>query len=389
MWDIYSPTENHCLANLPRRRFGTGKVVNRPVILIATDPACQRSLATLTVLDRLALAAHQAGVESIVVIHDDVPPPMVRCRELGIEIEFSVHPPRIVRPTLLIAGNLIVQPDDLKKVMAEGGRLCAADKALLPCGITREWSGDLDASLAAKPPVIAKDTASWVKDDLTAAQAEDALWETMRRETDSSIDRHFNRPLARPLARGLAHTPVSPNVVSVLATVVGVAAAWFISRGEPQWMILGALILQLAAVLDCADGDLARIRHRETATGKWLSFTGRRLGQLCLFAGLGVGLHQMHGQAGPWLWLGLAGVVGGVIALVVELRVQPHHPTPPAWLVHLAVQRDYTLPLLALAVVNRTEWFLWVGVILVHALWLLTVRARRTEQPGAAAGEAA
>jgi hypothetical protein len=75
--------------------------------------------------------------------------------------------------------------------------------------------------------------------------------------TDELPDRLFGRPLGKWVARAFLPTPVTANQVTVLATVAGVAA------GVALWMergILFAAAIALYLVLDCADGQLARMR---------------------------------------------------------------------------------------------------------------------------------
>ena len=348
-------------------------------MLIAVDPACHRALAGLSVLDRQIIAAHRAGAAGITVVHAGDAPVPTRARELGIEFELVREVPQFRSATLLLAGNLAVQAEDLRRVLAECGRLQDPEKTPLPCGVAAAWSGEIEGSLPDGPRVTASGVARLVKDDLSAAQVEDDLWDTMGLDSDSLMDRNFNRPLGRPLSRLLIHTRISPNVISVMATLIGMVAAWCFSRGTHESMILGAMVLQISAVADCVDGDLARMMHKETAAGKWLDFAGGQLVHLCLFAGMGAGLYQLNDRTGPALWLGLAVVVGMLIAFVMVLRAKlkpTRHPRLQS-LIQKTAHRDFTLVLLALAIVNRVEWFLWAAVIGVNGFWLLALYWQR------------
>ena len=234
-------------------------IVSCPALLIADDPACQRTLAALTVLDRQVVGAHQAGATEITVIFSSERPKLARAAALGVNFNLTQDKPEIHVPTLLIAANLAVQSEDLERVLKNRGRLFTPDRNALPCGVTSQWKGDVDSSLPKQPRTSAKGVARMVKDGLSAAQAEDALWDTMGLETDSFMDRNFNRPLGRLASKLLIHTRISPNQISLLATSVGVFAAWCFTRGLPHWMVLGAILLQLSAVIDCVDGDIARM----------------------------------------------------------------------------------------------------------------------------------
>ena len=244
-----------------------------------------------------------------------------------------------------------------------------------------EWNGALEDSLPDRPRVFADGAAYVVKDGLSAAQAEDALWDTMSSPTDGLVDTHFNRPLGRPLSRLLIHTRIAANQVSIFSILLGVFAAYCFTFGLPQWMILGAVLLQLSAVASCIGGDLARMRFKETAAGKWIGFGGNQMVKLCLFAGLGMGAYKLNSNSGPALWLGLSAAVGTVIFFVVILRA--HHRLQP--FINKTANRDFSVLLLALAIAQRVEWFLWIAAIVVHVFWLIALWVQRRDDTEATA----
>ena len=354
-------------------------------MLIADDLAYQRTLAALTVLDRQAIAAHQAGATEITVVFSGNRPKLPRTTALGIHYNLTQDTPEIHVPTLLIAANLAVQSEDLERVMKVKGQLFAPDRTALPCGVTSQWKGDVESSLPKQPRTSAKGVARMVKDGLSAAQAEDALWDTMGLETDSFVDRNFNRPAGRWASKILIHTRVSPNQISLLATSVGVFAAWCFAQqtsAKPDWMVLGAILLQLSALIGCVDGDIARMLHKESAAGKWLDLGGDQLVHLCLFAGIGVGLHQMNSASGPTLWLGLVAALGVVLSFITILREEQattHHPRLRQLMAKTA-NRDYSVILLGLTIVNRVEWFLWMAVLAVHCFWMVGAWLRHQDE---------
>jgi phosphatidylglycerophosphate synthase len=362
-------------------------IVSCPALLIADDPACQRTLAALTMLDRQVIGAHQAGATEITVVFSGNRPKLTRATALGINFTLTQNKPKIHAPTLLIAANLAVQSEDLERVLKNRGRLFTPDRTALPCGVTSQWKGDVESSLPNQPRTTAKGVARMVKDGLSAAQAEDALWDTMGLETDSFVDRNFNRPLGRVASKLLIHTRISPNQISLLATLVGVFGAWCFTHGLPHWMILGAILLQFSAVIDCVDGDIARMLHKQTSTGKWLDLGGDQLVHICLFAGIGVGLHQMNEASGATLWLGLAAALGVVLSFITLLReeqTETPHPRLRQLLAKTA-NRDYSVILLVLAIANRVEWFLWIAVLAIHGFWMLGAWLRHQDELSAKA----
>ncbi len=355
-----------------------------PALLIADNPACESTLATLTVLERLVIATHKAGAKTITIVHSGKPPNLAHANRLDIAYKLTETVPALHEPTLLLAGNLAAQEADLARVLSKKGRLYTPAREPLPCGVAIEWANGLDASLPQHPKIEALGVGQVVKDSLSAIQAEDALWDTMGKETDSVVDHNFNRPVGRIMSKALIHTSVSPNAVSVIGTTIGVLAAWCFTHGEAHLMILGAVLLQLSAVIDCVDGDIARILHKETNGGKWLDLGGDQLVHLFLLAGMGVGLYRMAGETGPSLWLGVAAALGVVLSFLTILRAE-QSPVPLPRLKEFlskTANRDFSVLLLPLAIVERVQLFLWIALLAVHVFWIYGAWLRRQDDQG-------
>jgi len=361
--------------------------VSVPVFLLADDPACHRTIAGWTVLDRLVITAHRAGAEGITLICTGERAKLTRAEALGIAANWAEQLPPLEENALVASGQLIVQLPDFKKVLTEGGRLLSETREPLPCGIVAVWNGALEDSLPDRPRVIARGVTRVVKDGLSTAQAEDALWDTMGSPTDGLVDTHFNRPLGRPLSRLLIHTRITPNQVSIFGTLLGGFAAFCFTLGLPQWMILGAVLLQMSAIIGCVAGDLVRMGFRETTAGKWIDFGGDQLVHLCLFTGIAMGVHKLNGDSGPALWLGLAAALGVVISLVVMLRGMLRTRLNERFqrFTNTTANRDFSVLLIALAIAQRVECFLWIAAIGVHVFWLMALWVQQRDDTEVAA----
>ena len=89
-------------------------------------------------------------------------------------------------------------------------------------------------------------------------------------EVEEPIDVWVHRPPAYVLARLLVPTPISPNMVTVGSILVGCAAgACIFARFAHHLPVAGALVF-CSAVLDCCDGQLARLRKSSSAFGRML-----------------------------------------------------------------------------------------------------------------------
>ncbi len=82
-------------------------------------------------------------------------------------------------------------------------------------------------------------------------------------------DIYLNRRLAAPIVKLLLNTKVTPNQVTVVSFVIGVSGALLLSINNIS-PLYSALLIYLALILDCVDGQLARVRDQESLSGKIL-----------------------------------------------------------------------------------------------------------------------
>lgn len=129
-------------------------------------------------------------------------------------------------------------------------------------------------------------------------------------EIEERLDVWVFRPMAFLLVKLLAPTSVTPNQVTLLSIVVGVAAGWAIGLGTPVAMAWGALGVLLYNVLDCADGMLARVRQLRSPLGYVLDGLAGYIGTAALILGLGAAVVHRAGQYPLFWWT--ATVVAGI-----------------------------------------------------------------------------
>ncbi len=85
------------------------------------------------------------------------------------------------------------------------------------------------------------------------------------------LNRLYRNRLAHFVAEFLQNTAFSPNIVTIIHTFIGVMGAYLIFHEQ---YIFAVLCLELRAVLDSADGILARLKNQNTATGRALDAIG-------------------------------------------------------------------------------------------------------------------
>lgn len=92
--------------------------------------------------------------------------------------------------------------------------------------------------------------------------------------------------------RPLARTSVTPNQVTAARLFTGIAAAALIATGQPLLTDFGALVLLLSMVLDRADGELARLTGKISASGHRFDLLSDAFCNSITFVAVGIGLRD-------------------------------------------------------------------------------------------------
>jgi phosphatidylglycerophosphate synthase len=158
-----------------------------------------------------------------------------------------------------------------------------------------------------------------VVDRESARRAERLLFRSLRKPQDGWTSRWLNRPISLRVSRLLVKTPLTPNQVSALILAVGLAGAFFASRGGYWNLLVGAALFHGQSVLDGCDGEMSRVTHRGSLLGEWLDTIGDDLTNYSFFAGAAWGLYRADAEL-SYLVAGAVTVGCGVIASGLEYR---------------------------------------------------------------------
>lgn len=92
------------------------------------------------------------------------------------------------------------------------------------------------------------------------------------------------RPPAAAVVYALKNTRITPNQVTFLSFFVAAGAgAMFALLPGHLWLVLAAILFELSFVLDCADGQLARVRGTSSPLGHLLDFLMDEIKAMLLF----------------------------------------------------------------------------------------------------------
>ena len=190
---------------------------------------------------------------------------------------------------------------------------------------------------------------SWWQDvdtpeDLRRAGA--LLRRSLTKDEDGPISRYLNRPVSTRLSMAVAHAPVHPDVVSLVAFLVAVAAGWSLALGLG---IAGAVLVHLCSILDGMDGEIARLQARASARGALLDGVLDRLADAAVVAGLAIWALDTHGAVATVIWT-VAATTGSMLSMATKDRITALRipPAPERSIGFLLGGRDSRLLLVAL-----------------------------------------
>jgi phosphatidylglycerophosphate synthase len=120
-------------------------------------------------------------------------------------------------------------------------------------------------------------------------------------EAEELVDLIFFRPLAFLFVKLIYKTSITPNQLTFFSMASGIIAAILISAALSEPVIFGTFFLILWAVLDCADGQLARLKKNGTPFGRLLDGIADYVSNLAIFIGIYFwGFSNLESQ-GLWL----------------------------------------------------------------------------------------
>ena len=97
--------------------------------------------------------------------------------------------------------------------------------------------------------------------------------------------------------KGLLKTGITPNQISVLSCVIGLAGASLFFFGEYFYLILGGIIVHIHSIVDGCDGEIARLKLRRTRYGGWLDSFLVRYVDAVILLGLTYGYWSISGDS--------------------------------------------------------------------------------------------
>jgi phosphatidylglycerophosphate synthase len=207
--------------------------------------------------------------------------------------------------------------------------------------------------------------------------------------------RPWDARLARRLVAPLKDSWITPNYLTSLRLVIGLAAAAAFLPGTYVWSNVAAFLLVLSNFADHTDGELARVSGKTSRIGHIYDLASDAVVTILLFVGMGIGVGTKSGAALQYAPIVAGATAGGAIALIFYLRLRIEARAGKAATQQASLggfeTEDvlYLLPLVTLC--NVVAPFLVVASICapLFSIWVLfqDLRTARRPRPTAAPSE--
>jgi phosphatidylglycerophosphate synthase len=195
--------------------------------------------------------------------------------------------------------------------------------------------------------------------------------------------------LARRLVLPLRNSPVTPNDLTTVRLVTGLAGAVAFIPGSYGWSNIAALLVVVSNFVDHADGELARLNGKTSRFGHFYDLACDAVVTVLLFVAMGFGVRARGGIPLDIPPVVLGTIAGTAIALIFFLRMRIEklvgkgasrqgalggfETEDVLYLLPLVTLSDAVIPLLLAAAVGAPLFASWV--VLEH------YRLRRRPKP--------
>jgi phosphatidylglycerophosphate synthase len=159
-----------------------------------------------------------------------------------------------------------------------------------------------------------------------------AIYRASKKKQDINwFTEHVARPPAAVVVYALRGTPITPNQVTFLSAMIAAGACAMIALLPGwAWLVAAAAVFELSFVLDCADGQLARLRKTASIVGHLLDFLMDELKAMLLYGCVAIRLWQQYDDV-RLLLIGMGGLfcLASGIALTTFMRRPEYGAKPP------------------------------------------------------------
>ncbi len=136
----------------------------------------------------------------------------------------------------------------------------------------------------------------WIDVDtpLDLKKAEKILCKNLIKPTDGPISKFLNRPISIRISKFLVKTSVTPNFMSLVSFLLSIDSALYFFEGSYLFNVIGGLLAQFSSIIDGCDGEIARLKFKESQYGGWFDTILDRYADALIIMGMSLGTYRFY-----------------------------------------------------------------------------------------------
>ena len=206
---------------------------------------------------------------------------------------------KIKEDLLIFQNNIVINKKQLTKSLEEISKTknsCTCiDYEKHFTGISFVKQNDLNLIKSAKSPkefeelTISEPPLLLKEGDLGSNKGRDFLFSHISKNVSGWVSKNINSRISIPVSKVLMKFNIHPNTITFFVGCLGISCGLFYASNNP---LIGALVLQMATILDRCDGEVARITLKESKFGQWFDTALDQLSYFSMFMGIATCLNN-------------------------------------------------------------------------------------------------
>ena len=229
-----------------------------------------------------------------------------------------------------------------------------------------------------------------------------SLRKPLGRNADGVTAYLINRPLSLIMSRRLVSTAVTPNQITTIGLVMGLAAAALAATGTWVWLVLAGFLLQFSSILDGVDGELARLRLTTSVSGEWFDTICDDVINLSFMFALGLASSTRLHASWPTIMASFSSIFGALLIAsmyrdLIKAGIASHNNlewgfekeekrTPLTWILigfsYIAKRDSYNLLMALLLLFDLPVLAFMIMAIAINLIALGFIKQKATEYFG-------
>jgi phosphatidylglycerophosphate synthase len=206
-----------------------------------------------------------------------------------------------------------------------------------------------------------------IKDSESTQSIEKGILDEHKLHYHQFMDIWVNSIFSIKISSLLVKTFLTPNQITILGLFIGLASGILFAQGNYWNTLIGGVLLSITAILDCCDGDVARLKFMESDFGENLDTACDNIINIFIFIGIMLGVARYEGLIQALIPFALLMFGGGWIFYLIYFpkggKGSYFTNTPMYNIIQILASRNFIYVILLFCIFNKLNWFLWIAGI--------------------------